>query len=427
MAQKTWQNEVVTVFSNSLSHDGSVNTPSKCNVKLPHPISLSGMEVGVRNVTFPTSWNPIAKADRERWVPRWCVTSKDGTFANHAQTGKHSQWVGEFSPGNPKRYTMVFTLQNQVYRTANDVLRQIVLQTYAAFPIEHFPDMTFEKKVINATHPRNVILESTQGRIWVNTPLRDMLCYDQNPNVPLEKKYLVTDMPAAIPPGKASTEFHFDPVYVPTKDIKTNHIHLWITNGHYKPVALRDGSSTFALVTLYKNMRFLSFPRIFSEKPIYRTSLTRFTSLCFFAMRSMNKYNRNVGIIAYPQAGWVSLTPFPAFDTDEFISPQVEINIRLYPFNSNWPLISDGVDKYKVVVKATPKPCLSSADQSQVRISLRTHLGIGQYPCLLHLAKHHASRLQHSRWTRHASHQQRGARGTHARANPCGPATPTIL
>ena len=58
---------------------------------------------------------------------------------------------------------------------------------------EHFPDMTFEKKVINATHPRNVILESTQGRIWVNTPLRDMLCYDQNPNVPLEKKYLVTD------------------------------------------------------------------------------------------------------------------------------------------------------------------------------------------------------------------------------------------
>ena len=28
-------------------------------------------------------------------------------------------------------------------------------------------------------------------------------------------------------------------------------------------------------------------------------------------MRSMNKYNRNVGIIAYPQAGWGSLTPFP--------------------------------------------------------------------------------------------------------------------
>ena len=28
-------------------------------------------------------------------------------------------------------------------------------------------------------------------------------------------------------------------------------------------------------------------------------------------MRSMNKYNRNVGIIAHPQAGWGSLTPFP--------------------------------------------------------------------------------------------------------------------
>ena len=47
------------------------------------------------------------------------------------------------------------------------------------------------------------------------------------------------------------------------------------------------------------------------KKPIYRTSLTRFTSLSFIAMRSMNKYNRNAGIIAYPQAGWGSLTPFP--------------------------------------------------------------------------------------------------------------------
>ena len=42
---------------------------------------------------------------------------------------------------------------------------------------------------------------------------------------------------------QVSTEFHFDdPVYVPTKDIKINHIHLWITNEHYEPVALRDGS-----------------------------------------------------------------------------------------------------------------------------------------------------------------------------------------
>ena len=230
MAQGTWQNEVVTVFSNSLSYDGSVNTPSKFNVKLPHPINLSGMEVGVRNVTFPTSWNPIAEADRERWVPRWCVTSKFGTlFANHAQTDKHAQWIGEFSPGNPKRYTMVFTLQNQVYRTANDVLRQMLLQTYAAFPSKHFPNMTFEKKVIKATHPRNVILESPQGRIWVNTPLRDMLCYGQNPNVPLEKKYLVTDGQHA---GRLMTEqflkqtgshkhFHEPFVKVYTNDLST--------------------------------------------------------------------------------------------------------------------------------------------------------------------------------------------------------------
>ena len=58
------------------------------------------------------------------------------------------------------------------------------------------------------------------------------------------------------------------------------------------------------------------------------------------------------------QPFYLPLGQIPAFDTDEFISPQVKINIRLYPFNSNWPLISDGIDNYKVVVKATPKPYL---------------------------------------------------------------------
>ena len=58
------------------------------------------------------------------------------------------------------------------------------------------------------------------------------------------------------------------------------------------------------------------------------------------------------------QPFYLPLGQIPAFDTDEFISPQVKINFRLYPFNSNWPLISDGVDNYKVVVKATPKPYL---------------------------------------------------------------------
>ena len=58
------------------------------------------------------------------------------------------------------------------------------------------------------------------------------------------------------------------------------------------------------------------------------------------------------------QPFYLPLGQIPAFDTDEFFPPQVEINIRLYPFNSNWPLISDGADNYKVVVKATPKPYL---------------------------------------------------------------------
>ena len=80
---------------------------------------------------------------------------------------------------------------------------------------------------------------------YYNRSLYVHVDFIENQCIDGQLKPVLTHLPIqdAIPPGKASTEFHFDdPVYVPTKDIKTHHIHLWITDGHGKPIALREGS-----------------------------------------------------------------------------------------------------------------------------------------------------------------------------------------
>ena len=87
-------------------------------------------------------------------------------------------------------------------------------------------------------------------------------------------------------------------------------------------------------------------------------------------------------------AGYLGDQPFylllgqiPAFGTDEFFPPQVEINIRLYPFNSNWPLISDGADNYKVVLKATPKPYLVAYHPNEA-VKTRSLVHCTPSPCV---------------------------------------------
>lgn len=83
MANETWIDETVNVFSNAKSADGSVNTPGEFNVALPRTVDLRDMEVAVRNITFPTSWNPTPKKNRHKTAPRWCITVKEdgvGTF-----------------------------------------------------------------------------------------------------------------------------------------------------------------------------------------------------------------------------------------------------------------------------------------------------------------------------------------------------------
>ena len=205
MADETWVDETITLFSNGHSKDGSQNTPSRFNVALPRSVNLNGMEVGVRNVTLPTSWNPVAARDRAIHNPQWCATinynatSKKGALAAsialHARVilDDHVRWVNT-DPHN----TLLFTLVNKAYKTGEDVLRQILRQTYAAFPLTHFPRVRLERKVPDPKQPRYVYLElagKMKGafRLWINESLRKMLHFGLDPNDPLPIRYLVTE------------------------------------------------------------------------------------------------------------------------------------------------------------------------------------------------------------------------------------------
>ena len=53
-----WHDESVSIFSNAESGNGMKNCPGHFNVRVPKPIILHGMDVAVKNITFPTSWNP---------------------------------------------------------------------------------------------------------------------------------------------------------------------------------------------------------------------------------------------------------------------------------------------------------------------------------------------------------------------------------
>ena len=194
-----WQDETVIILSNGESGNGMSNTPGHFNVRLPKPINLKGMEVAVKNITFPTSWNPVPLKVRHH-TPCWCVTiGYDGSGGGHfplmakAKTGPLAQWVnGDTAPHN----TMLFTLLNAPYKTTNNVVTQMIRQMAEVLPNSEFA-MTWELVPINATKsPRRVVLRDkfhTVYTVWANETLCTLLNFGQDPNNPQPIRYLVTE------------------------------------------------------------------------------------------------------------------------------------------------------------------------------------------------------------------------------------------
>ena len=195
-----WHDETVTILSHGASGNGMLNTPGYFNVRLPKPINLQGMEVAVKNITFPTSWNPVPLKVRHH-TPRWCVTiGYDGSNGSHfslrakAKTGPLAQWAdGEKPPHN----TMLFTLLNIPYKTTNNVVTQMMRQMVEVLPIKEFA-MLWKLVPINADKaPQRVILRvksNTAYTIWANETLCTLLNFGQDPNNPQPIRYLVTEV-----------------------------------------------------------------------------------------------------------------------------------------------------------------------------------------------------------------------------------------
>lgn len=200
MANEKWINETVNVFSNAPSADGSVNTPNKFDVKLPQPVDLHGTEVAVRNVTFPTSWNPVPARRRHKGAPRWClVTTRDGSEKTFSDPGKVVlNDLCKWGSDDAQKRSMLFTLANLPYQNANDVVKQMLKQMYAAFPQTVYPKLRF--RLVSMDGSRKVTIQdlnvspsnNRDYSVWVNSTLTKMLHFAQDPNDPLPIKYLVT-------------------------------------------------------------------------------------------------------------------------------------------------------------------------------------------------------------------------------------------
>ena len=195
-----WHDESVSIFSNAESGNGMKNGPGHFNVRLPKPIMLHGMEVAVKNVTFPTSWNPIPLKDRQRHTPRWGVTigydGSEGSFPPEriANVGPLAQWT------TPHR-TMLFTLAHAPFKTTEKVVAQMIRQMYEVLPISTL-GLMWSVVPVDYDRPRRVVIQQkTAGgaavnrkaySVWANEALCKLLHFGQDPNDGPPERYLIT-------------------------------------------------------------------------------------------------------------------------------------------------------------------------------------------------------------------------------------------
>ena len=195
-----WHDESVSIFSNAESGNGMKNGPGHFNVRLPKPIMLHGMEGAVKNVTFPTSWNPIPLKDRQQHTPRWGVTigydGSEGSFPPEtiANVGPLAQWTTHHR-------TVLFTLAHAPFKTTEKVMAQMIRQMYEVLPISAF-GLMWSVVPVDYDRPRRVVIQQkTAGgadvnrkaySVWANEALCKLLHFGQDPNDGPPERYLIT-------------------------------------------------------------------------------------------------------------------------------------------------------------------------------------------------------------------------------------------
>ena len=73
MARAPLIDEKIDLFSNAVSGNGQVNTCDNFLNMLPEPCNMQDVEVCVKQITIPTSWDPIPHHHRDTTRFRWIV------------------------------------------------------------------------------------------------------------------------------------------------------------------------------------------------------------------------------------------------------------------------------------------------------------------------------------------------------------------
>lgn len=194
--------EKIDLFSNAVSGNGYVNTCDNFVNTLPEPLNMENVEVCVKQITLPTSWNPIPHQHRDKSRLRWIVTYNSDvtpfTPWHKVITGPHAQWVGD------GHRSLLFTLQPGIYDTTKEIVEQMKKQTDAAFPSQEFNWPIWVYKTYESTPQRILIHESTnKATIFANARLCQALHYaQQDPHGSTIPTYFVL----LFPPGHKSRD-----------------------------------------------------------------------------------------------------------------------------------------------------------------------------------------------------------------------------
>ena len=176
MARAPLIDEKIDLFSNAVSGNGHVNTCDDFVNMLPEPCNMQDVEVCVKQITIPTSWDPIPHHHRDTTRLRWIVKfNSEVVNFQKVITGQNTKWVGE------GHHSLVFTLKPGIYDTAKEVVEQMKVQTNMTFPAQEPGWPTWVNETYDDLPQRILIREiGDAATMFANASLCHALHYAQH-------------------------------------------------------------------------------------------------------------------------------------------------------------------------------------------------------------------------------------------------------
>ena len=175
MARAPLIDEKIDLFSNAVSGNACQYVWQLCE-HVTEPCNMQDVEVCMKQITIPTTWNPIPHHHRDTTRFRWIVKfSSEAVNFQKVITGQNTKWVGE------GHHSLVFTLKPGIYDTAKEVVEQMKVQTDMAFPAQEPGWPTWVNETYDDLPQRILIREiGDVATMFANASLCHALHYAQH-------------------------------------------------------------------------------------------------------------------------------------------------------------------------------------------------------------------------------------------------------